>query len=107
VNCSSVDKIGDRLHSVATTRGTGRTILIIVEVLEENKQFLLVPSKDGFDLRRFLRIRDKYLEYMESLELDILALVTEEVHHHLEVNVIRNVARHNIEVGTVQKYLAE
>ena len=44
---------------------------------------------------------------MEGLELDVLALVTEEVHHHLEVSIIRNVACHNVEVGTVQKYLAE
>ena len=38
---------------------------------------------------------------MERLELDVLALIAEEVHHHLEVDIVRNVARHDIEVGTV------
>jgi hypothetical protein len=44
---------------------------------------------------------------MEGLELDVLALIAEEVHHHLEVDIVRDVARHDIEVGTVQKNLAE
>lgn len=44
---------------------------------------------------------------MECLELDVLALIAEEVHHHLEVDVVRDVARHDVEVGTVQEYLAE
>ena len=83
------------------------TILIVVEILEENKQFVLIPSEDDFDLRWFLRVCDKYFEYMERLKLNVLALITEEVHHHLEVGIVRNVARHDAEVGTIQKYLAE
>ena len=78
-----------------------------MEILEENQQFILIPSEDGFDLRRFLGVCDKYLEYMERLELNVLALITEKVHHHLKIGIIRNIARHDAEVGTVQKYLAK
>jgi hypothetical protein len=78
-----------------------------MEILEENQQFILIPSEDGFDLRRFLGVGDKNLEYMESLELNVLAFITEEVHHHLKIGIVRNIARHDVEVGTVQKYLAK
>jgi hypothetical protein len=78
-----------------------------MEVLEENEKFLFVPPEDGFDLRRLLGIRDKYLEYMEGLKLNVLALVTEEVHHHLEISIIRDVTCHDAKVGTVEKDLAE
>jgi len=78
-----------------------------VEILEENQQFILIPSEDGFDLRRFLGVCDKYLEHMERLELNVLAFITEEVHHHLKVGIVCNIARHDAEVGTVQKYLAK
>lgn len=37
------------------------TLFIIVEALEEYQQFLLVPSQNGFNLRRFLWIRDEDL----------------------------------------------
>lgn len=83
------------------------TILIVMEILEENQQFILIPPEDGFDLRRFLGVCDKYLKYMERLELNVLAFITEEVHHHLKVGVVCNIARHYVEVGTVQKYLAK
>jgi hypothetical protein len=78
-----------------------------MEILEENQQFILIPSEDGFDLRRFLGICHKYLEHMERLELNVLAFITEEVHHHLKVGIVRNIACHDVEVGTVQKYLAK
>jgi hypothetical protein len=78
-----------------------------MEILEENQQFIFIPSEDGFDLRRFLGVCDEYLEHMERLELDVLAPITEEIHHHLEVGIVRNVTRHDVKVGTVQKYLAE
>ena len=38
---------------------------------------------------------------MERLKLDVLALVTKEIHHHLEISIVRDIARHDIEVGTV------
>jgi len=44
---------------------------------------------------------------MERFELNVLALIPEEVHHHLEVDIVCNIARHDVEVGTVQKNLAE
>lgn len=42
------------------------------------------------------------LEHMERLELDVLAFVAEQVHHHLEVALIGYVARHHIEIGTIE-----
>ena len=78
-----------------------------MEILEENQQFVFIPSEDGFDLRRFLGVCDEYLEYMECLKLNVLAPITEKIHHHLEVGVVCNVTCHDAEVGTVQKYLAE
>ena len=44
---------------------------------------------------------------MERLELYVLRFVTEEVHHHFEICLVRNVARHNVEVRPVEEYLAE
>ncbi len=87
--------------------GKRLTILIIMEILEENQQLILIPSENGFDLRRFLGVCDKYLEHMECLELNVLASVAEEVHHHLEIAIVCNIARHDVKVGTVQKYFAE
>lgn len=78
-----------------------------MEIFEENQQLVLISSEDGFDLRRFLGVCDKYLEYMERLELNVLAFITEEVHHHLEVGIVCNIARHDAEVGTIEEYLAK
>ena len=44
---------------------------------------------------------------MEGLKLYVLALVAEEVHHHFEVGVVGDVARHDVEVGAVEQDLAE
>ena len=44
---------------------------------------------------------------MESLELDVLALVTKQVHHHFQVGFIGNVPSHHIEVGPIQENLAK
>ena len=107
VNCSSVEDMRQVLSRVVTSERKELTILIVVEILEESKQFFLIPSENGFDLRRLLGIGNKDLEYMERFELNVLALIAEEVHHHLEVDIVRNVARHDVEVGTVQKNLAE
>jgi hypothetical protein len=95
------------VRNAATTAEGRLTILIVMEIFEEGQQFILIPSEDGFDLRRFLGVCDEYLEYVEGLKLNVLALITEEVHHHLEVGIVRNIARHDAEVGTVQKYLAK
>lgn len=44
-----------------------------------------------------------HLEYMERLKLDVLAFISQEVHHHLEVGFICDVACHNVEVGAIQE----
>ena len=48
------------------------------------------------------RARGTHLEDMEGLKLDVLALITEHVHHHLEVRLMRNVLGHDVEIGAVQ-----
>ena len=48
-----------------------------------------------------------HLEDMESFELDILALVAQQIHHRLEILFISYVARHDGEVGTVKQNFAE
>ena len=44
---------------------------------------------------------------MERLKLNCLAFVAEEIHHHLEIRLARNVAGHHVEVRTIQKDLSE
>jgi hypothetical protein len=44
---------------------------------------------------------------MESNELDVLALVPEEVHHHLKIRLVRDIAGHDVEVRPVDENLAE
>ena len=44
---------------------------------------------------------------MECFELDILALVPQKVHHHLEIGLVRNVPRHDVEVCTIEQDLPE
>lgn len=78
-----------------------------MEVAQEDKELLLVAAEDGLDLRGLLGVRDEDLEDMECLELDVAALVAEHVHHHLQVRLVRDVARHDVEVGAVKQDLAE
>ena len=47
------------------------------------------------------------LEYVERLELNVLALIPQEVHHHLEIRFVRDVPRHDVEVGAIEQNLAE
>lgn len=82
-------------------------LLVIVELAQEDEELLLVAAKDGLDLRGLLGVRDKDLEDMERLELDVAALVAEHVHHHLQIRLVRDVARHDVEVGAVKQDLAE
>ena len=44
---------------------------------------------------------------MEGLELDILALIPQEVHHHLQVRLVCDVPCHDVEVCPIQQDLAE
>ncbi|KAI3487715.1 hypothetical protein L1887_48321 [Cichorium endivia] len=82
-------------------------VLVVVEVGEELDQTLAVAPQDVFDLRRLLGVGDKHLEHVEGLKLDVLAAVAQQIHHHLEVVLARNVARHDGKVGAVQQDLAE
>lgn len=47
------------------------------------------------------------LKDVECLKLDVFALVPQEIHHHLEIGFIGNIARHDVEVGTIKQDLAE
>jgi hypothetical protein len=44
---------------------------------------------------------------VERLKLDVLALISQEVHHHLEVRFVGNVLGHDIEIGSVKKDLPQ
>lgn len=48
-----------------------------------------------------------YLENVERLELNVSALVPKQVHHHLEVGLVRNVPSHDGVVGSVEEDLSE
>ena len=66
------------------------------------------PTYPTNQLRSWGTIRQRSdLENMERLELDVLALISEQVHHHLEIGLVRDVARHHIEVRSVEEDLAE
>ena len=41
-------------------------ILVIMELFEENQEFLLVSPKDTSNLRRLVRVRDKHLEKVNT-----------------------------------------
>ena len=105
------------------TYGELLVLLVVVEVAEEREELVLVAAEDRLDLRRLLRVCDKdlqftnaitdpfrllirqkikHLKYMECLELDIFALVAQQVHHHLQVGVVREVPRHDGQVGAIK-----
>lgn len=46
-----------------------------------------------------------YLEDMESLKLDVGTLVSQEIHHELQILRFADVARHHCEVVSVQQQL--
>lgn len=48
-----------------------------------------------------------YLEDMECLELNVAALILQQVHHQLQVVCIGNVTRHDCEVGSIQENFAQ
>lgn len=48
-----------------------------------------------------------HLEDVKRFELDILTTIFEQVHHHLEVVLVGDVARHDLEVGSVEQDLAQ
>lgn len=50
---------------------------------------------------------ETHFENMERLELDIPALVPQEIHHRLEIVLVRNVPGHDRIVGAVEEDLSE
>ena len=95
-----------------------------MEVLQEFEELVLVTPKDALYLRRLLRVGDEHLwadvsrtsrrqirqadlEHVECLELDILALVPKEIHHHLQIRLARDIPGHHVEVRTIEQDLAE
>lgn len=44
---------------------------------------------------------------MKRLKLDIPALISQKVHHHLQIGFRGDVSRHDIVVGPIKKNLAE
>lgn len=52
-------------------------------------------------------LMESHFKYVESFELDILALVPKHVHHHLQIAFLGNVSSHDVEVGTVKEDFAE
>lgn len=55
----------------------------------------------------FLKKGQIYLEDMEGLKLDVGTLVSEEIHHELEILRLADVACHHGEVVSVQQQLAK
>lgn len=53
------------------------------------------------------KTRHTYLEHVERLELDVLALIPQQVHHHLQIGFAGDVSRHDIEVCAVEQNLAQ
>ena len=54
-----------------------------------------------------MTVVETYLEHVEGLELNVLALVAEEIHHHLEIRLACDIPGHHVEVRTVEQDLAE
>ena len=47
------------------------------------------------------------LEHMERFKLNVLTLIPQQVHHHLEISLASNVSSHHIEVCSVEQNLAQ
>lgn len=58
-------------------------------------------------LHKTHNITHTHLEHMERFELDILAVVPQPVHDHLEIGFVPYVARHGVEVAPIEQNLAE
>lgn len=103
MNCSSAtpDQPLD-LKAVETP-----TVLVVMEALQECQKLVPVSPKNSFNLRWLAWIRNKDLENMKRLELDVFALVSKKVHHHLQIALVRNVLCHDVEVGAVEKDFSE
>ena len=50
---------------------------------------------------------ESHFKNVESFELDVLALVSKHVHHHLQVGFLSDVSGHDVEIGTVKEDFAQ
>ena len=48
-----------------------------------------------------------HLKHMERLKLNVPTFIPQQVHHQFQVTLVRNVPRHDIEIGPVQEDFAE
>ena len=95
-----------------------------MKVLQKGDELILIPLEYPLNVRRLLWICDKNLvgvvsateieldrgadlEHMKSFKLDILAFVTEEIHHQLEIVFACYIARHHSKICAIQQYLAQ
>lgn len=97
----------DDLHDILLFIDKLLVVLVVVEVGQEGDQTFAILAQNILNLRRFLGVSDKHLEYVECFKLDVFALVAEKVHHHFEVVFGRDVFGHNGEIGSIEEDLAE
>lgn len=46
-------------------------------------------------------------EHVESLKLDVLTLISKQVHHHFEIGFVGDVLCHDVEIRPVEKDLSQ
>lgn len=80
---------------------------ILLKVAKEVDEFRLVLQKNVYDGLRFIRVGHKHLEDMKSLKLNVWTLISQKVHHELQVLWFTDVPRHDCEVVSVQKQFAQ
>ena len=74
---------------------------------EEFDKLLAVSQQDIQNALRLGGVSDEHLEDVESLELDVLALLSHHVHHQLQVVCAAHVARHDGEVTSLEQQFPE
>jgi hypothetical protein len=78
-----------------------------VELGQKVQKPLAIFQEDILHSPRFLGVRNKNLEDVERLVLDVLALISEQVHRQLEVFRGVNICQHDIVICAVEQNFAE
>lgn len=52
-------------------------------------------------------VTEANLEHMEGLELNVLALISEQIHHHLQIRFICDVPGHDVKIRAIQENFPE
>ena len=78
-----------------------------LEGLQEGEELELVRREDLGDLGRLLRVRDKDLEDMEGLDLNVSLLRAQDHHDRLQVQRIGYVLDHDLEILALEQELAQ